>query len=79
MDQEQAVLTFLVQRGPVTVKRVSKALGLSKECVRGVLWHSKHTKRVDRAPVCTRKRPVWSYSDVKIRPQIVKKVKSEDN
>ena len=78
-DQEQAVLTFLTQRGPVTIKRISKVLGLSKKCVRGVLWHSKNTKRVDQAPMCTRKRPMWSYSDVPIRPQVVKRVKTSSD
>jgi len=63
------VLEFLKQKGPVTVKRISKSLGLPKTLVRGVLWHSDNTRLVYRAPACRRKRPVWSWSEVRLRPE----------
>ena len=62
------MLEFLKERGPVTVKRISKSLGVSKVLVRGALWHSKHTCRVDRAPACHRKKPIWSWSETRVRP-----------
>jgi hypothetical protein len=68
MNREHQVLEFLQTRGLVTVKRVSKSLGLSKALVRGVLWHSDHTQLVYRAPACRRKKPVWSYSETRERP-----------
>jgi len=78
MDREHQVLEFLQTRGPVTVKRVSKSLGLSKALVRGVLWHSDHTHLAYRAPMCRRKRPVWSYSDSRIRPSVAQRGKGVD-
>ena len=59
------MLEFLKQKGPATVKRISKSLGLPKTLVRGVLWHSDNTARTDRAPACRRKRPIWSFSETR--------------
>lgn len=78
MNREHQVLEFLQTHGTVTVKRVSKSLGLSKALVRGVLWHSAKTCLTWRSPMCRRKKPFWSYSDTPTRPQVVKKVKIED-
>jgi predicted ArsR family transcriptional regulator len=72
MDLEPQILEFLKERGPVTVKCISKRLGLPRNLVRGALWHSKHAKRTDRAPSCRRKRPVWSFSEARERPDIHK-------
>jgi predicted transcriptional regulator len=63
---ELPVLEFLKQKGPATVKRISKSLGLPKTLVRGVLWHSDNTARTDRAPACRRKKPIWSWSTHKV-------------
>ena len=68
MDLEPQVLEFLKEKGSVTVKRVSKSLGLSKALVRRILWHSNNTCRVDRSPVCRRKKPIWSWSETRERP-----------
>ena len=65
-DLEPQILEFLKERGPVTVKCISKRLGLPRNLVRGALWHSKHAKRTDRAPSCRRKKPVWSWSPHKV-------------
>jgi len=79
MDREHQVLEYLGTKGtPVTVKRISKSLGLSKECVRGVLWHSNKTQLIHRAPACRRKRPVWTASDSCIRPNIAQRGKGID-
>jgi len=67
-QMDTIVLEFLKQKGPATVKRISKSLGLPKTLVRGVLWHSDTTARTDRAPACRRKRPIWSFSETRIRP-----------
>ena len=53
MDLEPRILEFLKERGPVTVKCISKRLGIPRNLVRGALWHSKHTRR---------KKPIWSWS-----------------
>ena len=69
---EPQVLEFLKEHGTVTVKRITKSLDLPKTLVRGVLWHSNNTSRVDRAPMCRRKKPVWSWSETRVRPIIHK-------
>jgi len=67
-DLEPRVLEFLKERGPVTVKCISKRLGLPRHLVRGALWHSNNTCRVDRSPACRRKKPIWSWSEARERP-----------
>ena len=65
MDLEPRIIEFLKERGPVTVKCISKRLGLTRNLVRGALWRSKHTHRTDRAPSCRRKKPIWSFSETR--------------
>ena len=60
------MLDFLKARGPSTVRRISSSLDLPKNRVRGILWHSDHTTRTDRAPACRRKKPIWSWSPHKV-------------
>lgn len=62
------ILEYLKARGPVTVKNISRHTGFPKTLIRGVLWHSPNTRLEWRAPVCTRKKPVWSYSETRERP-----------
>ena len=74
---ECLVIDTLKKKGPMTVKRISKTMHMSKALVRGILFHSEKTCRVDRAPMCRRKRPMWSYSETKIRPMVRKSVPTE--
>ena len=56
MDLEPRIIEFLKERGSVTVKCISKRLGIPRNLVRGALWHSKHTRR---------KKPIWSFSETR--------------
>ena len=71
---EAKILETLIHKGPMTVKRISKTVGLSKALIRGILWYSKQTCLTWRAPLSRNKKPMWSYSETQIRPQITKKV-----
>jgi hypothetical protein len=68
MDLEPQVLEFLQARGASTVRHISKSLDFPKVLVRGVLWNSKKTCRVDRSPLGRHKKPIWSYSETRVRP-----------
>lgn len=74
MDRCPEILALLKERGPMTVKGISRATGLAKRLVNGALHGSKNTCKVERSPFSTRnKKPIWSWSSRPIRP--VKQIK----
>lgn len=68
---EAKILEALIRQGPMTVKRISRTFKLPKSQVRGILWYSKKTCLTWRAPFSVRKKPIWSYSETPVRPQVV--------
>ena len=70
---ETKVLDALIRQGPMTVKRISKMFNVSKTQIRGILWSLKNTCLTWRAPLSIRKKPIWSYSETRIRPRIARK------
>lgn len=77
-DREPELLQILKERGPVSVKRLKALTGFSKQCINGALHGSKKTAKVEQSPYnSVNKRPLWSYSDVPVRPVKMVRYKPE--